>query len=69
MFVDTVVAPCMAYKSDMVLYQQFGTGKGSGAAFLLAAIGIMGILIYVIIFSKHKAVKNWKDRIYNFAIQ
>lgn len=55
--VDTVFEPFMVYKSDTVLNQLFGTGKGSGAAFLFAVIGVMGVLVCVI-FSRLKAMKN-----------
>ena len=54
--VDTVFEPFMASKSDTVLNQLFGTGKGSGAAFLFAVIGILGVLICVI-FSRLKAMR------------
>ena len=55
--VDTVFEPFMVYKSDTILNQLFGTGKGSGAAFLFAVIGVMGVLVCVI-FSKLKAMRN-----------
>ena len=55
--VDTVFEPFMAYKSDTVLNQLFGTGKGSGAAFLFAVIGVMGVLVCVV-FSRLKAMRN-----------
>ena len=55
--VDTVFEPFMSDKSNTVLNQLFGTGKGSGAAFLFAVIGVMGVLVCVI-FSRFKAMKN-----------
>ena len=55
--VDTVFEPFMVYKSDTVLNLLFGTGKGSGAAFLFAVIGVMGVLVCVV-FSKLKAMRN-----------
>ena len=58
--VDTVFEPFMVYKSDTVLNQLFGTGKGSGAAFLFAVIGVMGVLVCVI-FSRLKAMRALED--------
>ena len=55
--VDGVFEPFMADKSLTVLNCMFGTGKGSGAAFLFAVIGIMGVLVCVI-FSRLKAMRN-----------
>ena len=55
--VDTVFEPFMVYKSDTVLNLLFGTGKGSGAVFLFAVIGVMGVLVCVV-FSKLKAMRN-----------
>ena len=55
--VDEVFEPFMTDKSNTVLNQLFGTGKGSGAAFLFAVIGVMGVLVCVI-FSKLKAMRN-----------
>ncbi|MBO8436118.1 MAG: MFS transporter [Spirochaetes bacterium] len=53
---DTVFEPFMADKSGTFLNQLFGTGKGSGTAFLFAVIGIMGVLVCVI-FSKLEAMR------------
>ena len=53
---DTVFEPFMADRSGTILNQLFGTGKGSGAAFLFAVIGIMGVIICVI-FSRLKAMR------------
>lgn len=53
---DTVFEPFMADKSETVFNQLFGTGKGSGAAFLFAVIGMMGVLVCVI-FSRLKAMR------------
>ena len=47
--VDSMFEPFMTDKS----------GKGSGAAFLFAVIGVMGVLVCVI-FSKFKAMRNLK---------
>lgn len=55
--VDSMFEPFMTDKSNTVLNQLFGTGKGSGAAFLFAVIGVMGVLVCVI-FSKFKAMRN-----------
>ena len=46
--VDTVFEPFMSDKSDTVLNQLFGTGKGSGAAFLFAVIGVSGVLVCIV---------------------
>ena len=46
--VDTVFEPFMSDKSNTVLNQLFGTGKGSGAAFLFAVIGVMGVLVCIV---------------------
>ena len=54
--VDTVFEPFMADKSDTVVNQLFGTGKGSGAAFLFAVIGVMGVLV-CIVFSRMKNMR------------
>ena len=54
--VDTVFEPFMSDKSDTVLNQMFGTGKGSGAAFLFAVIGVMGVLV-CIVFSRMKNMR------------
>ena len=55
--VDSMFEPFMTDKSNTVLNQLFGTGKGSGTAFLFAVIGVMGVLVCVI-FSKLKAMRN-----------
>ena len=55
--VDSMFEPLMTDKSNAVLNQLFGTGKGSGAAFLFAVIGVMGVLVCVI-FSRLKDMKN-----------
>ena len=54
--VDAVFEPFMTDKSNTVLNQLFGTGKGSGTAFLFAVIGVMGVLVCVI-FSRLKAMR------------
>lgn len=58
--VDTVFEPFMTDKSNTVLNQMFETGKDSGAAFLFAVIGVMGVLVCVI-FSRLKAMRNLKQ--------
>ena len=55
--IDSIFEPFMVYKSDTVLNLLFGTGKGSGAAFLFAVIGVMGVLVCVV-FSCLKAMRN-----------
>ena len=45
--VDSVFEPFMADGVSTVFTQLFGTGKGSGAAFLFAVIGVMGVLVCV----------------------
>ena len=54
--VDTVFEPFMSDKSNTVVNQLFGTGKGSGAAFLFAVIGVMGVLV-CIVFSRLKNMR------------
>ena len=47
--VDQVFEPIMAAQSlDSILVRLFGTGKGSGAAFLFAALWLMGICVCLI---------------------
>ena len=46
--VDTVFEPFMSDKSNTVLNQLFGTGKGSGSAFLFAVIGVTGVLVCIV---------------------
>ena len=58
--VDSMFEPLMTDKSNAVLNQLFGTGKGSGAAFLFAVIGVMGVLVCVI-FSRLKAMRALED--------
>ena len=54
--VDMVFEPFMADRSSTALNMLFGTGKGSGAAFLFAVIGVMGVLVCSI-FSRLKAMR------------
>lgn len=54
--VDAVFEPFMADRAGTALNQMFGTGKGSGAAFLFAVIGMMGVLVCMI-FSRLKAMR------------
>ena len=58
--VDSMFEPFMTDKSNTVLNQLFGTGKGSGTAFLFAVIGVMGVLVCVI-FSRLKAMRALED--------
>ena len=46
--VDTVFEPFMSDKSNTVLNQLFGTGKGSGSTFLFAVIGVTGVLVCIV---------------------
>ena len=46
--VDQVFEPIMATRTDGLLVQLFGTGKGSGAAFLFAVLWLMGIAVCLI---------------------
>ena len=46
--VDQVFEPIMATQTDGLLVQLFGTGKGSGAAFLFAVLWLMGIAVCLI---------------------
>ena len=55
--VDSVFEPFMADGVSTVFNQLFGTGKGSGAAFLFAVIGVMGVLVCVL-FSRLEAMRN-----------
>ncbi len=55
--VDSVFEPFMADGVSTVFTQLFGTGKGSGAAFLFAVIGVMGVLVCVV-FSRLDAMRS-----------
>lgn len=55
--VDSVFEPFMADGVSTFFNQLFGTGKGSGAAFLFAVIGVMGVLVCVV-FSRLEAMRN-----------
>ena len=55
--VDSVFEPFMADGVSTFFNQLFGTGKGSGAAFLFAVIGVMGVLVCVV-FSRLDAMRN-----------
>ena len=57
--VDSVFEPFMVGKHNTVFNQLFGTGKGSGAAFLFAVIGVMGVLV-CLLFSSFKALRKLK---------
>ena len=56
--VDSVFEPLMADRSNTVFNQLFGTGKGSGAAFLFAVIGVMGGVLVCMIFSRLRFMRN-----------
>ena len=55
--VDSVFEPFVADGVSTFFNQLFGTGKGSGAAFLFAVIGVMGVLVCVL-FSRLEAMRN-----------
>lgn len=55
--VDKVFEPFMADRSATIFNKLFGIGKGSGAAFLFAIIGVVGVAVCVI-FSKLQAMRN-----------
>lgn len=46
--VDQVFEPIMSKQTDDLLVRLFGTGKGSGAAFLFAVLWLMGIAVCLI---------------------
>ena len=48
LLVDRVFEPIMAAKTNGLLTQLFGNGKGSGAAFLFAVLWLMGIVVCII---------------------
>lgn len=54
--IDRVFEPFMADRSCTVFNRLFGTGKGSGAAFLFAVIGVLGVLVCTA-FSRFKAMR------------
>ena len=58
--VDSVFEPFMSGMHGTVLNQLFGTGKGSGAAFLFAVIGVFGVLI-CLFFSRLKAMRRLEN--------
>lgn len=58
--VDKVFEPFMADRPAAVFNKLFGIGKGSGAAFLFAIIGVVGVAVCVI-FSKLKAMGNLEN--------
>lgn len=58
--VDAVFEPFMSGMHGTVLNQLFGTGKGSGAAFLFAVIGVFGVLI-CLFFSRLKAMRRLEN--------
>ena len=55
--VDSIFEPFMENMRETMLNRLFGTGKGSGAAFLFAVIGVAGVLVCVI-FSRLSAMRN-----------
>ena len=58
--VDSVFEPFMSGMHGTVLNQLFGTGKGSGAAFLFAVIGVFGVLV-CLFFSRLKAMRRLEN--------
>lgn len=58
--VDAVFEPFMSGMHGTVLNQLFGTGKGSGAAFLFAVIGVFGVLV-CLFFSRLKAMRRLEN--------
>ena len=48
LLVDQVFEPIMAGQTDGLLVRLFGTGKGSGAAFLFAVLWLMGVAVCMI---------------------
>ena len=56
LLVDKVFEPFMLHTESSVLHTLFGSGKGSGAAMLFAAIGFCGVAV-CIIFSSLKAMR------------
>ena len=48
LLVDQVFEPIMAMQTDGLLVRLFGSGKGSGAAFLFAVLWLMGIAVCLI---------------------
>ncbi len=54
--VDKIFEPFMAMTENKFLHTAFGVGKGSGAAFLFFAIGIIGVII-CLIFRKVKYIR------------
>ena len=56
LLVDKVFEPFMAWQSvDSIFVRIFGSGKGSGAAFLFFVIGIAGVLV-CLIFRRNKHI-------------
>ena len=58
--VDSVFEPVMDGRTDGVLVDLFGSGKGSGAAFLFSVIGVLGLLV-CIVFSRLRAMRHLED--------
>ncbi len=54
-WVDQVFEPLMARTDSRVLVALFGTGKGSGAAFLFLLIGFAGVTV-CLVFGRIKAI-------------
>ena len=62
LLVDQVFEPVMAMQgADSLLSRLFGTGKGSGAAFLFACLWIMGITV-CLLFRSDKAIRKLEDQ-------
>lgn len=58
--VDSVFEPVMDGRTDGVLVTLFGSGKGSGAAFLFSVIGVLGLSVCVV-FSRFRAMRHLED--------
>lgn len=58
--VDSVFEPVMDGRTDGALVTLFGSGKGSGAAFLFSVIGVLGLSVCVV-FSRFMAMRHLED--------
>ncbi len=58
--IDSVFEPFMAGSRNTLLREFFGNGKGSGASFLFAVIGIMGVFSCVV-FSSLKSMRKLEE--------
>lgn len=60
LLVDRVFEPLMAGQSDSLLTVLFGSGKGSGAAFLFFVLGLSGVAVCIIFYCLLRRFK-WSD--------